>query len=311
MKILALFVCMVALGFSIAQEPFQENGKWGLSKYGDTSDVIFPATFDKIFDYYCSEGKFYAGLKDKMLHPLTSNEKVNEMQYDRIEEDPGIRNFVFCFRDGEMDIISAKDYNFIIRNVKADKVSSEMENAYGDNEYLITIETDDGYGIVDIDSGKVLLEAKYDNIESDRNTEEYFVITKDKKKGLVKMDGSVVFEPLDIEFEEIEAINDTSGCFILLGKKYTKGFYDSKNQIYIEPQRGDLEWLDKGFKLILISSSKNGSKLYFEGNLILDGDYDISNSDEEGYVAMAFFEDEEFYVKSNGELVPESKVHPE
>jgi len=310
MKNLVFFVCLVALGVSNAQEPFQENGKWGLSKYGDTSEVIFPADYDKILTYYSSEGMFYAGLKEKMLHPLTSNEQINEMQYDRIEEDPSLRSVIFCFRDGELDIISTTDYNFLIKDVKADKISIEMENAYYDNEYLITIETADGYGLVDMDLGKVILKAEYDNIQANWADEDYIIITKDKKKGVVGLKGEVVIEPTNMEFERITPIDTLDGCFLLEDKKYNVGFYDSKSTIYIPPVYFELAVLQSNSDLIVVVNKK-GTGLYYKGQLVVDCKYDdIMRSDQKDYIAYVLQEGGDFYVKEDGELIPAKTVNP-
>jgi len=309
MKIIALVSILFLLSSISAQEVFKsENGKYGISRYGDANEsILFPAEYKKIISY---PENFYVGIKDGLYYLLSSNEDLNNIGYNEIEEIALFEGVVFCYRNGLIDIIRIYDNHLIIKGVKGTKASNDIKDEFGENMYMVTINSQEGLGLVNLELEKQILPTTYKELQI---YNDYLIVTTEEDmKGVYHLNGAIVFEPQPIEFSSFETSGPDEKRFTLNGgKKYKSGYYDSEKKYYIPPIYSDIECIDFNCSLVIVYTKKH-TGLFFNGEQILECKYeDISGTGEPGYIAEAYHDDKLYFVKPSGELVPESVVYPE
>ena len=139
-----------------------------------------------------------------------SGKEIVPAEYDKIYAIPGIQKSIIIEKDGLRGLVSNTLGEIIINPDYAEITS--LTDTY-DNGYLVK-NKDSYYGVITADK-KVILECKYDKIDSVTGNDMY-VVTESGKTKLIKKDGTTVLED---GFDEITSI-DGDNVIIKKGDKY-------------------------------------------------------------------------------------------
>ncbi|MFT4600242.1 MAG: hypothetical protein ACI857_000416 [Arenicella sp.] len=302
-----LLIAVSIVGFS--QEPFEKDGKWGLSKNGDAEDsVIFRADYDEIDMIVCTDGYFPIGLKGKEWYPLTSNKLLNQQGYEEISMPDFLSNLIVAKRDGYIDIIDLVLTDFLIRNVQATAlVDEEVYNL--PSNYLMTI-NDKSFGLVSIVDKKELLKAKYTSILPDQeNSESAWLFAREEgKTSVFDSKGTLLYELISEE-EVVSMIQEDKDSKLYkvstIEGKY--GMYNSAEKWLVDPIYIDVMPFI-GSEEVVVVTAKKGEGIFFNGKMLLEPVYmDVIKSSERGYIAQVSNKKGEFLVDPNGKLTPVSE----
>ncbi|MCB9224257.1 MAG: WG repeat-containing protein [Crocinitomicaceae bacterium] len=293
----------------IAQQTYQKDKKWGISRDGtgnDKDSIIFRAEFDKIEKV---GDVIFAGSKNDEWQFLTSNKLVNQQRYESVDVPFFVGGkYAIGSRTGYIDVVSVSDVDFIVRGVQAEKIVS-TDNLFNGIEDQIMTQKGEFFGLINAKLKKETLKAKYNRIAQNNSADsDAFPVLAylDGVNYVCALDGIVIHqfntaEPVN-NFNRSEEAND---CFVLRvnGKKGEQvGFFDSKNKWVIPPVYKDCHTLDNTSDAVVVSDVK-GEGLYFQGKLLLPCEYlEIVISDKRGYVAKVVNKKGTFYVTPEGKM---------
>jgi hypothetical protein len=302
--LIAVLSSLSLVGF--AQEPFEKDGKWGLSKYGDANDsIIFRASYDEVKVEVTADGYFAYGLKDKTWYPMTKSKLLNQQGYEEIYAPLFNSDVMVAQRDGYIDIISIDESDFILRNVQATSVIDPVEFGIT-SEYLMT-KNEKSFGLVSLKLKKEIIKAKYSSIWADQGVSEggwLFAATEGKTE-VYDYEGNKKF---DLESEELivsmQANEESLSLFLIMSDEGSYGMYNSKAKWLVDPLYIDAIPFEGSDEVVIITGKK-GDGLYFNGKLLLEPAYiTIDKSSERGYLAVAVGKKGEFLLDPEGGLTP-------
>ena len=313
MKNILCIVSVTLVAFNlIGQEPFEDNGKWGVSEYGDggkTDSIIVPAVYDEIKIIYDSpHGNVYLGKENKLWKVLSSNLSISQERYDEVFLDVDFDRFLQCSRDGELDLIDLKNNEFLIRGIQAESLSDHYGLLTVFEERMLMVENDGHYGLIHIPSKILIVQPEYDYIKSNNLGIDKAPILLFKKdvNYVIDTTGKELFKiSFDQRIEEIEPTSDCEKCYHLhiYSKKGGHGFYDAKNDWLIPPVYNLVEELLE-VPDVLLTLGKKGWGIFYQGKEVLKPKYErAEKSDKEGYVLKVYIKGETFYLSPSGELV--------
>lgn len=159
-----------------------------------------------------------------------AGKEIVPADYDKIYALPGIQKSIIIEKDGLQGLVSNTLGEIIINPDYAEITS--LTDTY-DNGYLVK-NKDSYYGIITADK-KIILDCKYDEIESVTGNDMY-IVTEEGKTKLIKKDGSTV---LDTGFDEITSID---GENITIKKDGKFGVITSDGSSVIPTQYDDLKF---------------------------------------------------------------------
>ena len=312
MKYLFVFIIGVSAICSTAQEPFEKEDKWGISRDGDggaEDSIIFRAEFDEIqMDYSLDYGYLYSGLKNDEWQLLTSNKLVNQQRYETVEVLPFADKYVLGYRDGYVDLISLETTDFIVRGVNADAIIDGGEDIGEEVSYVMTKKGKGMFGFIDPLQKKELVKAQYAHIQTNNFHEaDYQILAhQDGKTDVYSNEGELRFMlSTEIRVVGVHLSDNIPGCFEIVGsnKGVEKlGFYDSKGKWLIQPIYEEVLSLDNTSDAIVVYDKK-GYGLFFQGKQIVECLYDsVEKSDKRGFLAIVENKKGIFYVTPEGKL---------
>lgn len=148
---------------------------------------------------------------------------------------------------------------------------------------LIVKSNNDYYGVIDISTGKVVLETKYDNIQYLRNTSD-FLVSSNNRKGIISSDKSTKVQLIYDSIERVTNKNDifyivkTSNLYGLLDKNGQTILYPEYQQIGINVSEYSQNGVTNGYiffnKVIPVKSGNKWGLMDIEGNKVTDFIYD-------------------------------------
>lgn len=296
-----LFVGFIAQ----SQEKFEKDGKWGISKNGGEDSVIFRAEFEEIIRIDLSEVSFFKGLKNKEWYPLTSNKLVNQQRYEQIISYPFVDRYIFCSRDGYIDVIDMGLNDFLIRGVQANEII-DYDLADAPNNLIVT-QKDKLIGAINVDTKKELFKAKYSSIkltQTDIGDVPYLTYFEGKNS-LYDTLGNLKFTiSVEDEIMYFEQFDDIQKCYVIINAKGLNGYYEANKKWFIPMEYESLTAIDPGKSDIIVVKGKKGKGLYFEGKLMVEPIYtEILISDQRGYLAILIDKKgKEFYLSPEGKI---------
>jgi len=306
--ILVVLLCSFSLaGFT--QEPFEKDGKWGLSKNGDANDsIIFKASYDEVKVEVTADGYFAYGLKDKTWYPMTKSKLLNQQGYEEIFAPLFNSEIVIAQRDGYIDIISILESDFLLRNVQATSVLDPVE--FGITSDYIMTENEKSFGLVSLKLKKEIIKAKYSSIWADQAASEggwLFAATEGKTE-VYDYEGIKKF---DLESEELivsmQAVENSPTLFLLMSDEGSYGMFNSKAKWLVDPLYVDAIPFE-GSDEVVIVTGKKGDGLFFNGKMLLEPAYiTIDKSSERGYLAVAVNKKGEFLLDPEGGITPKKE----
>lgn len=312
MKIRLFITLAMITSISFGQEPFEKDGKWGISKNGDANDsIIFRAEYDKIqSDYSLSSGYVYSGLKNGEWQLLTGNKLVNQQRYQSITVPSFSDSLAIGFREGYIDIVDMSSEEFLVRGVQADQIVENEDWIFGNEPYLLTKKGKSLYGLIYMTDKKEILKAEYEVVrlnEPDAFPVEILAFNALNNYTFDKT-GKALHTFADPQIiTSIEAKEGLADCFVLLSdqkKGQLMGFYDAANKWLVPVIYSEISTLDASADAIVVKSSK-GYGLYFQGKLLLEPIYlEIAKSDKQGYLAIVTSKKGTWYVTAEGKFIP-------
>lgn len=300
---LILFFCSTSTVLWV-QEPFEKDGKWGLSKNGDANDsVIFKAEFEKIEMLVISDGYLPIGLKRKQWYPMTSNPMLNQQGYEEIYVTNFNYNIVIAARDGYIDVIDIEEKNFLLRNVKATGIVNDELDDLSEN-YIITLD-EKKMGLISLENKKEILKAKYVSIvpDAENSESEWLFAAEEGKTSVFDKSGELIFELSSSEqiVSMIEDLNSPN-LYRLMSIDGAYGMYNSSAKWLVEPIYIDVVGF-KGVSEVVVVSGKKGDGLFFNGKQLLEPKYiTIDKSLERGFLANVIGKKGEFLLSPEGVL---------
>ena len=230
--------------------------------------------------------------------------------------------------------IFSMDYlvNYWATYLKIEQYSEEFADKKAIFENMLIIKNDNKYGVIDIENGKAILEAKYEQIRYLPVTTD-FVVKSNGKYGIVTKDATIKVKTL---YDKIQTMDNKNGLY-LVQQNNSFGVLNMNGDIIIEPEYKQIgldidkytqNGVENSFVLLdEIIPIKNSEGLWgffnIKGEKIIDFKYNgvgcsilpVSNS----YPALVvpshkiiIVEKDKFYtlVTSNGEqLIPDNTLN--
>jgi hypothetical protein len=302
----ALFIVLVS-AFSMtswAQEPFEKDGKWGLSKNGDANDsIIFRADYDKIEKLVSNQGAFYIGLKGEGWYPMTPNKLLNQQSYEEITIPLFDNSIAVAQRDGYIDIVELKEMNFLIRNVNATNVV-DIKLFQIPKDYILT-QKEKSYGLISRETKKEILKVKYSSILPDAESPQnaWLFAREEGKTSVFDKKGALVFEIKSLE-QIVSMVQEVANptLFITLSAEGAYGMYNKANKWLVPAVYMNVLPFD-GTDEIVVVKGKKGVGLFFNGKQLLEPVYiTIDKKNERGYLAVVVNKKGRFLLSPEGSL---------
>ena len=297
-----IFNCLLA----VCQEPYEKDGKWGLSKHGEGDDndtIIIRATFDKIEMLVTKDGYFPIGLKEKKWRPLSANKLLNQQSYADIHIPEFNTSIAVAKSDGYIDVIDLVNLEFLIRNVKADDlVDAEVFDLSTD--FLMTARGKT-FGLISIESKKEIVKAKYTSIvPGQMDNEKGLIFCREEGLTIVFNQEGVIVHELNVEQEVVSLIqeSDSKNLFKIMSKDGGFGMYNPSAKWLIDPIYSDVNAFE-GSEEVVVVSAKKGEGVFFNGKLLAEAIYmSIDKSPKRGYIALVTNKKGDFLVDPEGKL---------
>lgn len=306
MKKIGLVLLTIAFCLNgMSQKKFEKDGKWGLSKNGGQDSVIFRADYEEINELETKDGTFFTGFRNDEWYPLTTNKIVNQQRYESIEVYPFANQFAVCLRDGYIDLIDVANNDFLIRGVQATMLQ-ESESVLNGDENLLLTENNKAFGVIDIAQKKEVLKAKYGVIripDLEKSHFSFFTF-QDEKNTCFDAMGKALFQiPSTTEVFKITQFTSNSKCYKLETEKGSFGMYDATNKWFVPMIFTDLKMMEKDNAEIVITYSKKGEGVYFQGKVLAEAIYEhVEKSDTRGYVAILTKKGKQYFLSPEGKI---------
>ena len=202
-----------------------DNNKWGVMD--NDAKIIIAPTYDEIIQIPDSKVGLFICTYDVNYENGTYKTKIINEKNEEILK--------------EYDSISAIN-NF-----------NEKEHWYEDN--VLKFKKDDKFGLLDL-SGKVVLEAKYNNVTPLQGSKNVMIITQDLLIGLVNNGGKILVEPA--EYQEIKNVNIENAFIVKKDNKY--GIINTEQGMILEQEYSDIK--EFSTKDILVAKKDGKWQLY-------------------------------------------------
>lgn len=153
--------------------------------------------------------------------------------------------------------------------VEALQNKDSSNNLWYEKEVL-RVQKNEMYGLIELSTGKTLLDCEYESIECLFGTENAFVVVKDGKIGVVDNKGTQIVEPMYSEITNIGTDNKDGYIVKTVEGKY--GVVDYSNKVIIEPKYDEI-------------SSVYSEEYYV---VVLDGNEQVIDKSEEVVLSNGF-----------------------
>ena len=168
---------------------------------------------------------------------LKLDEKVFENNGDLYTTIDGIKKafnveFIYNEKTNKIDIYTM-DYliNIYTSRLGQENYSEEFVDKKSIFENMIIIENNDKYGVIEAETGKTILETKYEEIKYLPNTKD-FLVKSNNKYGVMSKDKQI---KLKIAYDEIKIIDNLNGLY-LVKENNLYGVIDIDGKTVISPE---------------------------------------------------------------------------
>ena len=298
MKILLIFFLVVS-AISIGQEPFKENGLYGLKD--ESGEVLVKPEYKELTCIWSDNGYLYKGFKNKEWYLISDNEELKTGPYDEIEEVPLMENLLYCVTDNTMDVLSLTDFNYVAERIRADYI----EPNYLLEDDILTIHLANKQGLFNLRTGDVLLAPEYDEIifnDFSDHEDLTYIGVNEKMYSIISSKGEVIFDQIPYEIVGAEFYDSTNVGITIYSSKYKEGYISLQDEYVIKPKY-DLVMPSSDESSFATTIGKKGEGICWNGSEVLKPKFDATFvSEDPDYVGEVIIKDITYLVSYDGSL---------